>query len=61
MIYKLSSIHQKQAIDDGFGEEREAKILLPHLCNCLIVCQTTAISYWDKQRLMTWFCLIFSK
>jgi hypothetical protein len=27
MIYKLSSIHQKQAIDDGFGEEREAKIL----------------------------------
>ena len=27
MICKLSSIHQKQAINDGFGEEREAKFV----------------------------------
>ena len=44
MIYKLSSIHQKQAIDDGFGEEREAKILLPHLCNYLRLCVRQRLS-----------------
>ena len=59
MIYKLSSTHQKQATDGGSDEEREAKFVATSLSLSQVVCQTTAISYWDRPRLMTWLYLIF--
>lgn len=60
MIYKVSSIHQQQAIDERVcDEERDAKFVATSLSLSQVVCQTPTISCWDRPRLMTWLYLIF--
>ena len=53
MIYKVSSTHQQQAIDERVcDEERDAKFVATSLSLSQIVCQTPTIGYWDRPRLM---------